>query len=128
MSVKNTEVLVDASTGPNFKFGDQIHFLNADLQITGRGEVTKLSTSGQKVLIHLSSGQAHIGMSLEVVDQRLKTELLENCLVGAKGRQKLLNRQAVFYQILFSAFGLDPILAISTDQSLQLFIELVLPK
>lgn len=78
VSIKNSDVLVDNSRGPRFKLHAQVEFLNSDLKVSGKGEVSKISDSGQKVLVHLKSGSAEVGMTLEITDHRPDPQVKED--------------------------------------------------
>lgn len=45
--------------------GDKVSFLNEQLNVSGQGEVTKVSDGGKKALVKITSGNAKSGMSLE---------------------------------------------------------------
>lgn len=73
--VKGTEVVVSIRGGEALLVGEKVSFLNDELNVSGQGEVTKVSDGGKQAIVKILSGGAKPGMTLEkVVSAEKKTE------------------------------------------------------
>ncbi|HEY8271909.1 MAG TPA: hypothetical protein VIG33_13545 [Pseudobdellovibrionaceae bacterium] len=65
--ITGNEALVTVLASESLTVGDKVNFLNENLNISGQGEVTKLSSGGKKAIVKIISGNAKPGMSLETL-------------------------------------------------------------
>lgn len=63
--VTGSEALINIQGSERLETGDKVQFLNSVLDITGQGEVIKISDGGKKALVKITSGKATVGMTLE---------------------------------------------------------------
>lgn len=63
--VSGSDATVSIQGSERLKVGDHVSFLNDSLESSGQGEVTKVSESGKKAIVKITSGAAKAGMSLE---------------------------------------------------------------
>ncbi|MGZ3743527.1 MAG: hypothetical protein ACXWRE_04505 [Pseudobdellovibrionaceae bacterium] len=63
--ITDNEALVTIQASESLLVGDKVNFLNDELNVSGQGEVTKISGGGKKAIVKIISGNAKSGMSLE---------------------------------------------------------------
>lgn len=63
--VSGDQATVAIQGSERLQVGDKVSFLNDRLDISGQGEVTKVSDGGKRALVKIISGSARAGMSLE---------------------------------------------------------------
>lgn len=63
--VTGSEAMISIQGSEQLEVGDKVQFLNSGLDVTGQGEVRKISDSGKKALVKITSGKAAPGMTLE---------------------------------------------------------------
>lgn len=63
--INGNEAVVHIHGSESLSVGDQVSFLDEKLNVSGQGEVTKISGGGKKAIVKILSGNAKNGMSLE---------------------------------------------------------------
>ncbi len=63
--VNNNEAMVSTDGQKNFVAGDTVHFLNSELNVSGQGEVLKVSSGGSHMIVKVVSGTVQTGMTIE---------------------------------------------------------------
>lgn len=63
--ISGAEATVLIQGSESLQAGDKVSFLNEHLDVSGQGEVTKVSEGGKRALVKIISGTAKKGMSLE---------------------------------------------------------------
>lgn len=72
--VTGAEAMINVDEGEEFTAGDRVQFLTKDLNVSGEGEVTKVSAGGKKALVKILAGKVQVGMSLEKSQPRAQTK------------------------------------------------------
>lgn len=65
--VSGSSATLDLSNSAPLSVGDKVQFLNEDLNVSGQGEVTKISSGGTKAIVKITSGEAKKGTSFESI-------------------------------------------------------------
>lgn len=65
--ITGSDALVMIQGSEHLLVGDKVNFLNDELNVSGQGEVTKVSGGEKKAIVKIVSGNAKPGMSLEKI-------------------------------------------------------------